>query len=144
MAHNYPPFPHLTHGQCMLVPHMEIHNLAFDWGHKDQAPGRYFGRFECDECEHSWTSAWTWLGRGQMCKECVKEWGWDDVDYTYPYEVAPRKVPQGPRTNRNKPLHYYEECEYCAELCGSTRVKPTYHACEKIRSGDLYVRAYRR
>ena len=143
-SHSYPPFPYREHGACEIVPHMEIYSLVFDWGHKDSAPGRYFGKFECDECDHFWHSAWTWLGRGQKCRECVRRFGWSSVDYTNPSEVAPRRIPKGPRVQGKKSLHNYERCEYCAELCGSTKVKPTHHACEKIKPGDPYARAYRR
>ena len=146
-SHQPEPFPYRTHGNCTIVPHMEIRNTVFDWGHKDPHPGRYFGRFECEECGNSWSSAWTWLGRGQKCNKCVREIGWHNTEYTDPHEVAPRRVPTGPRSERppaRKQTHYYENCEYCAELCGSTRVKPTYHACEKVRPGDPYARAYRR
>ena len=107
-------------------------------------PERYFGWFWCSECENTWTSAWIWEGWGQKCNECVGDWGWDEVDYTYPYRYRPRLTreqlirlyeEEGREWDRDRPRrtsdHDYENCEYCADLCGSIHIMPTQHACKR-------------
>ncbi|CAB9500866.1 expressed unknown protein [Seminavis robusta] len=34
---------------------------------------RFFGTFDCDNCGHSWTSAYTWKGERQACRRCEEE-----------------------------------------------------------------------
>ncbi|KAI6659089.1 hypothetical protein LOD99_14765 [Oopsacas minuta] len=137
------------HDYCLFVPYMEIHNVEFDWWHKDRDPCRFFGRFQCDECPNKWTSAWTWLGRGHKCRECVYAFGWHSVEYTLPYEVEPRMRnppprlygPIGPRRNQN---HLdYKNCEFCAEICGSTTKIPKDRKCNYVNPGNPFSRAYR-
>ncbi|KAI6659090.1 hypothetical protein LOD99_14766 [Oopsacas minuta] len=136
MAQRYNSFT--LHAHCKHVPHLNAQGETFDWSHKPKPPGRFFGRFKCDTCTHEWASAWTWLGRGQKCRNCTDTFGWQAVAYTIPYEVDPlMRRPPGPRVHRKKPDHYYQNCEYCAELCGSPRRKPSHHACGKGRSGDV-------
>ncbi|KAI6659088.1 hypothetical protein LOD99_14764 [Oopsacas minuta] len=150
MDPNYLLLPN-EHQDCMLIPHLEFVNRAFDWSHRDKSPGRFFGRFQCD-CGNKWVSGWTWSGRGQKCHMCTDEYGWNEVEYTKPYDVEPRmrrpirprSPPRSPQPRSPQPRwpHDYENCEYCAELSGFIRRIPTQSECEKVRSGDPYSRAY--
>ena len=114
----------------IMVRHMGEEGVEFDWSQKPRPPPRFFGRFRCQTCSNCWASAWTWLGRGQKCRNCTNQSGWHAVEYTFPYVVDPlmRVRRRGPRPHR-KPDHFYQNCEYCAELCGSTRRIPSRHAC---------------
>ena len=158
MATDHPRFPYDAHSSCHLADHVDAINLVFDWSHKDSPPGRFFGLFKCDVCSKEWGSVWTWLGRGQKCRQCTRTSGvaWETVEYTKPYEVQPRLTKEelkekyrkeGKVWNENhrptKSPHYHENCEYCAELCGSIHRRPGRHACDAITPGDPYVRAYR-
>ena len=89
------------HDECIFVPDMQVLNVEFDWWHKDENPGRFFGIFECntDECGNEWGSAWTWLGRGQKCKVCTSRHDWHAIKYVNPCFVRPlekRPVPIPP------------------------------------------------
>lgn len=148
MDYDYPLIPD-EHDECIFVPHMEVQNVAFDWWHKDNNPGRFFGIFECDnsDCENEWGSAWTWLGRGQKCKKCTSGNDWHSIKYVNPRVVKPRekKPPPGPSLVIKPPTdHPYQNCEFCAELCGSATEMPTHHACKHVVPGNPLKRAYRR
>ena len=103
---------------------------------------RQYGFFECEKCFHRWESAWAWEGRGQKCRQCTDREDWHDVEYTDPFELRPLLRRQeledmysregrdwDPNRRRRPPDHYYQNCEYCAELCGSVRRMATRHAC---------------
>eukprot|EP00800_Vazella_pourtalesii_P013436 TRINITY_DN3211_c0_g1_i1.p1 TRINITY_DN3211_c0_g1~~TRINITY_DN3211_c0_g1_i1.p1 ORF type:complete len:151 (-),score=8.41 TRINITY_DN3211_c0_g1_i1:228-647(-) len=123
-----------------MIPDTE-ESVKYDWSYKPKPPPRFFGRFRCQTCSKCWASAWTWQGRGQKCRNCTRKFGWDPVEYTFPFVVDPlmRRPPvPGPR---KKPDHFYQNCEYCAELCGSTKKIPNRHACGKGRSGQQSSRS---
>ena len=116
-------------------------------GHRRHPTRRQYGYFKCEECSHLWESAWAWEGWGQKCRCCTEKEDWDDVDYTDAYDLRPLLKRQelenmyrregrdwDPNRRRRNPAsdHYYQNCEYCAELCGSTQMVPTHPACKEI------------
>ena len=91
----------------------------------------YSGSFECSYCGYQWTSDWNWQVRGQKCKRCTTEMGWDEVEYTNPYRFRPLLKPDPNQPRPRIPAdHDYYNCEYCAELCGSITIMPTRYACK--------------
>ena len=106
---------------------------------------RCYGYFRCEKCDHPWESAWAWDGWGQKCRRCTDREDWGEVSYTYPEDLRPllgrqelenkyRSEGRDWDSNRRRrnPIndHYYQNCEYCAELCGSTARVPTHAACK--------------
>ena len=145
MDYNGLPLIPGEHDECIFVPDMEVQNVAYDWWHKDNNPGRFFGEFECNgpDCENKWRSAWTWLGRGQKCIECTTRHDWHSINYVNPCVVKPLEKRKG-FVEPSKTDHPFRNCELCAELCGSPDQKPTEHACKHVTPGNPRKRAYRR
>eukprot|EP01114_Cavostelium_apophysatum_P013302 TRINITY_DN3190_c0_g1_i1.p1 TRINITY_DN3190_c0_g1~~TRINITY_DN3190_c0_g1_i1.p1 ORF type:complete len:415 (+),score=84.17 TRINITY_DN3190_c0_g1_i1:39-1247(+) len=66
---------------------------------------RYYGHFNCGNCNNKWTSGWTWKGETQACRKCGRE--------SNPYQCDPLK---SDRVDNSQGPHDEKRCGMCRKL----------------------------